>query len=362
KYRLLSNNAKDLIYVHDLKGKILDVNDAVVSLLGYEKENFIGENVNKFVDNKQLNGLNKRVKKRFSGDKNSHLYELEVKDKYGNLVYLEVNSVAIVKNEKITAIHCVARDITERKRTEEALKDSERKYKLAYSQAEFYKDLFAHDIRNILQAISSGLQIMEISLNKVKKNNYPLEIIDIIKEQIKRGHRLVSNIKKLSEMDIEFNYLEPINLLPLLNHVILNVKNSFPDRKISFTLDNQEKSIKVVANELLEDLFENIFINAVIHNNNSQIKIDINISKLNKNHKSLIEIEISDNAMGIKDSRKEEIFNRTPYNKDKSDGLGLGLSLVKRIIEFYNGEIWVENKVESDYTRGSKFVIILPEY
>jgi signal transduction histidine kinase len=78
----------------------------------------------------------------------------------------------------------------------------------------------------------------------------------------------------------------------------------------------------------------------------------------NGNH---IRIEFTDNGIGIEDARKEEIFLRA-YNKDKSiSGLGLGLSLVKKIIETYKGQIWVEDRIKGDYSKGSNFIILLHE-
>lgn len=70
---------------------------------------------------------------------------------------------------------------------------------------------------------------------------------------------------------------------------------------------------------------------------------------------------VAENLFVLEDARKEEIFLRA-YNKDKSiSGLGLGLSLVKKIIETYNGQIWVENRIKGDHSKGSNFIILIPE-
>ena len=104
-----------------------------------------------------------------------------------------------------------------------------------------------------------------------------------------------------------------------------------------------------------------MLINAVKYNDNSTIEILITISKEQKDNINYIRIDSTDNGIGVEDARKEVIFLRA-YNKDKSiSGLGLGLSLVKKIIETYNGQIWVENRIEGDHSKGSNFVILLPE-
>ena len=71
-------------------------------------------------------------------------------------------------------------------------------------------------------------------------------------------------------------------------------------------------------------------------------------------------MEFIDNGLGIPDSKKDSIFDR--YGDYKGGkGLGMGLSLVKKIVAIFNGKIWVEDRVEGDYSRGSNFILLLPE-
>ncbi len=74
-----------------------------------------------------------------------------------------------------------------------------------------------------------------------------------------------------------------------------------------------------------------------------------------------LKIEFKDNGIGVTYAAKEIIF-QGGYKRDKKvRGMGLRLSLVKKIVESYNGEIWVEDKVPGDYSKGSNFVVIIPE-
>ena len=77
--------------------------------------------------------------------------------------------------------------------------------------------------------------------------------------------------------------------------------------------------------------------------------------------RKLVRLEFRDNGIGIKDDRKKLIFET--YSKKKgSKGLGFGLSLVKKIIDIYGGKIWVEDVVKGDYTQGSNFILLIPEF
>ena len=72
-------------------------------------------------------------------------------------------------------------------------------------------------------------------------------------------------------------------------------------------------------------------------------------------------MEFMDNGMGIPDTNKAEIFTRG-FKKDTNvRGLGIGLSLVKKAIYSYQGKIWVEDRIKCDYSKGSNFVLLIPE-
>lgn len=72
-------------------------------------------------------------------------------------------------------------------------------------------------------------------------------------------------------------------------------------------------------------------------------------------------MEFSDNGIGVPEDRKEIIFKRGNRELKGSKGMGIGLSLVKKIIKGYNGKIWVEDKVKCDYSQGSNFFLLIPE-
>ena len=91
------------------------------------------------------------------------------------------------------------------------------------------------------------------------------------------------------------------------------------------------------------------------------IEIVINVSRENKNETDFIKFEFIDNGLGIPDPMKETIFHREIKEGDIPSGIGLGLLLVKRILESYNGEIRVGDRIEGDYSKGSKFIILIQE-
>ena len=109
------------------------------------------------------------------------------------------------------------------------------------------------------------------------------------------------------------------------------------------------------------DVFENLLTNAVKHNDNPIVEILINISKEERSGIQYIKLALIDNGRGIPENVKEKVFQRANKKEKTSSGLGLGLSLVKKIIDKYNGKIWVEDKVKGEYIKGSNFIILIPE-
>ncbi len=250
-------------------------------------------------------------------------------------------------------------DITKYKQMEKKIKKSEKKYMEAYERAEFYKDLFAHDITNILQVILSGIDIGEALLmqNDLESLN---DIFNMIKEQVFKGAQLVSNVRKFSQLDTNKIQIMDINLYELMKKCVNSFISLKPYRKLNIKIKTSNKGILVKADDLLQDVIDNLLTNAVRHNENPQVDIKINISRNKREKNDYIRIEVIDNGVGVEDDRKQIIFSREPTNKNIS-GMGLGLSLVRKIIKSYRGKIWVEDRVKGDHTLGSVFILLLPE-
>ncbi|MFX1365219.1 MAG: PAS domain-containing protein [Promethearchaeota archaeon] len=251
-------------------------------------------------------------------------------------------------------------NITEEKTAERKVKNSEEKYKKAYYQANLYKDIFAHDINNILQNISSSVELSSLYLNNPEKLNTIKELYEIIDEQVNRGKKLIANVRKITEIDESEIVLEKVDAIVLLNKAIEFINNSFQTRNIDIQINTVIKKTDVIANNFLLDVFENILINAVRYNNKPNIEIIIDISIEQKEDKNYLKIEFKDNGEGISDYRKNTIFERGLRRRYKTKGMGLGLSLVRKIIDTYKGDIWVEDRVKGNHKQGSNFIVLIP--
>ncbi len=246
-------------------------------------------------------------------------------------------------------------DITEKKHAEQKLKKSEQKYKEAYQQAEFYQDLLTHDFNNLLQVIL-------LNINQIEENSEEIELerIESIKDQIERGKILIENIQRLAKIDEKKSTNKEINLVERMEELIKKVKKTTSEKNIEISFDYQRDSMIVVASEFIDIAIQNLLNNSIVHNDSDPKKITIRVGDYKEDDNEFYKLSIEDNGKGILDDQKKKFREGTISRKlDSSGGMGIGLSIVKKVVILSEGEIWIENKVESDYSKGTRVVLLL---
>ncbi|MFX1280418.1 MAG: PAS domain S-box protein [Promethearchaeota archaeon] len=358
KYREIIENIEDGYFEVDLKGNYTYVNDYISRYLGVPKKELLGNSYGKFVDEKTISDVFKTFNNVYVNNLPKGIFESQVTRNDGEIrtfegsFYLRYD----VAGRKI-GFYGFTRDITEKKEAERMLKQSEKKFREAYNRAELYKDLFYHDINNILTNIGFSIELSEQYLNEPEKKSELTNLYEIVKTQFLRGKKLVANVQKLSSLDSTEKSYKTIELNKLLKDTINVIKGN---QNIDISIDSFQDEIYIQTNDLLIDVFENLIINAINYNDKPKVEIVIRVSKELQKNTKFIKFEIIDNGMGIPDKRKILIFEERFKKEKGTKGLGFGLTLVKKIIENYGGKIWVEDKVEGDYTKGSKFIFLIP--
>jgi PAS domain S-box-containing protein len=361
KFRDLFESSPYSILLFNFRGNIIDCNSATEKLFGYNKDELLNKNFLELtIFPSVLIPLLERRHQLLSNGIIPKPLEFQMYKKNGNRIWVNITN-SLIETDGSRAIQVILHDISEKKTTEIQLKSSEKRYREAYQRVEFYKDLFAHDVINIFQVISSSTELFRILNKNIRFPKESEDILNLIKEQTKRGNRLVSNVRALSKLEEAEINLKSVEIYRILENSIKYVKDSFYYKDIHLHFNFIHNEIYVHANELLADIFENILINAVKYNANEIIEISIKISRIVEDKRIYIKIEFIDNGIGIKDSIKELIFKRGSKDRKGGKGMGLGLSLVCKIVKEYGGDVWVEDRIEGDYTQGSNFVLLLPE-
>ncbi len=224
----------------------------------------------------------------------------------------------------------------------------------AYDRMEFLNDLLSHDINNINQGI---VFILGFLLKKSELSDPTKEMLQSALNQINRSSELITNIKNVTQISAESIELTKMDIAPIFYKAVDTVNETFPQKTMNLTSNIKEGSHYAIVNEFLLDLFVNLLHNAMKFTETSQVDIEADISSSGK----FIKIEISDYGPGILDEIKSNIFVRYRHRDTNLKSTGIGLTLVKYIIDSYNGKIQVEDRIPGDYTKGASFKLYIPQ-
>jgi signal transduction histidine kinase len=208
-----------------------------------------------------------------------------------------------------------------------------------------------HDIRNMNQ-IALGYQ--ELLENTPNLDEASKELVTNTIKAIDSVTRLIDDVKKMkvvSDKLVEHTVVS-------LNDVLLQVIKPFRGIEGVTIKYSPTSDDKVQSSPLISDAFLNIVNNAIKHSN-KPITIDIRVNGQTENGKKCYRVTIEDNGPGIPDDRKKTIFERH-VSRQKGYSSGIGLSLVRAIIEDLHGKVWVQDRIPGDYRQGSRFVVLLP--
>jgi PAS domain S-box-containing protein len=240
-----------------------------------------------------------------------------------------------------------SRDITGRRRSEEALKE-------AKAEAELYLDLMGHDINNLNQI---GLGFLEMALEMPGLDDKARSLLSRPLAALVNSSRLIDNVRKLQKARSGELQRGEIDIGQTLSDVQANYSRvPGGDITINYT---PVSGCTVMANELLDDVFSNLVGNAIKHSDKKPV-ISIRLDKEPIGGKLHYRVAVEDNGPGISDELKPRIFNRHLRGSTKAKGSGIGLYLVKTLVESYGGRVWVEDRIAGNRSEGSRFVVMLP--
>ena len=217
----------------------------------------------------------------------------------------------------------------------------------------------AHELRNPLTSLRSAIEAFPV----IKNKNERLKLIGIIQEDIDRVDRLISDISETSKLDtaLTVEEREITDIYEFLHDLIMLQNSRYKTNPIK--LNHDEIGIKlysVINRDRLNQVFINLFDNARSFSKDGD-SIDVNLY----DERGGIYIEVSDFGGGIMGTKIDRIFDRfytdRPNKVDTKKHSGLGLSIVKQIVDSHDGEVSVKN-FKSGQHKGTRFKIKLPKH
>ena len=288
------------------------------------------------------------------------LVKINIKEPYNNLV--DVNNMLIDRNRELeTIIEKLKSEnelmIKRKNGNQGAIVEKIKEY-------DELKDIFlstvAHEFRTPLTVILGILQLIDnlkyegncLNCSTIKEYN------SILKQNCYRLIRRTNNLVDVNKIDTGFFDIELKNqdIISIIENITLTVADFIKNKGITLIFDTEvEEKIMACDSYLMERVMLNLLSNSVkfIENGN---KIEVII----KDNKDMIMISVKDDGIGIPKEMADIIFDRfrqvdTLFNR-RSEGSGIGLALVKMIVEEHNGRIYLNTNVES----GTEFIIELP--
>jgi PAS domain S-box-containing protein len=219
-------------------------------------------------------------------------------------------------------------DVTDRKRAEETL-ETER------DRLALLNQIVRHDIRNDM-AVALGWG-GELAARIPDEDEAAFERIMTAATHTKELTEAVGDLAQI--LGTTDPKLEPVHLDDVLQREIERVRSNFDYREgIEIRGDDDLPHVAVMATSILSSVFGNLLDNAVFHNDEAEVEIDIDVTV----HEERVVVCIADNGPGVPDSRKREVFGRGEKGLE-SPGSGLGLYLVDNLVETYGGRVWVKD-------------------
>lgn len=325
KYRLIAENTSDLIVVMNHEERITYFSPSHLSVLGYQNAEIENADTGTLIDPDDVCLFRTTIQKMFESEK-SQTMEIRIKHKDGHWIELESRCIPVMgEKNSIEHIVVISRDISERKKADEILLQSEKLSIVGELAAGV-----AHEIRNPLTTIKGFLQLY-------KQENRSVEYNDLLLSELNRIETITSELLTLGKP--QAIQLNRTNLQELIEYTIELLSPQALMNNIQFQLKVEESPFFITCEKnQLKQVFLNILKNAIeaMHKGG-----DIHIN-LRKGTKSDCIISFQDQGCGI----PEELLPRLgePFYSLKEKGTGLGLMICHKIIKQHHGSITYQSK------------------
>ena len=350
-YKSVVEDGSDIIFLVDYEGTVLYHNHSVRETLGYSHNSLVGKNFFDYVPPHLLPYFKKQftISTRKTFNKGIE-FQFKCKDK--SYKYLEFNSVNLSKKEGIKGLILDCRDITQRK------KDAEELLRAQKAKEQFLANI-SHEIRTPINGIAGMAGLLSQNPTHEEQKTY----LNAIKSAADNLKVIINDILDLASIESGKMQLEKIgfNLNDLLYSLIETFSMQAKEKRIDLTyvLDKEADRIFIGDPVRLNQILINLISNAIKFTHVGSIKINVQAQK-QKGQWYKLRFDITDTGIGIPRDKLQTIFESFSQADAsvtrKYGGTGLGLTIVKQLVELQGGSIFVSSKENM----GSTFTFYLP--
>lgn len=331
---IIANMNLGLVEVNN-EDQILMVNQSFEQISGYDEDDLIGKKGGDiFQVDKENNIIKQENEKRLRGESNS--YELKIKNKSGEIRYWLISGAPNYDLKgNVTGSIGIHLDITELKSLEFQKEKLLQRLEKSNDELQEYAHIVSHDLKSPLRSIDALVSWLKED-NKDKLDSTSLNNFNLIQTTLEKMEQLISDVLNYSSVASDNTLSEPVDigrlvedLLKILyipEHINVSVLRNLP------TLNGDKTK--------LQQVFQNLISNAVKFNDKEKGLVEIDVAE----DEEYYTFSVKDNGMGIEPQFHEKVFKIFHSLKKSKDSTGIGLSLVKKIINLHNGRIWLDSK------------------
>lgn len=357
------------VFVHTNR-KIVFSNTNFTKLMGIDNPSLlIGRNFTDFIHEDYSEIVEKRIRLIETTGKSVPILEEKFIKLDGSIIDVAVSTTPITFENKVACL-VVVQDITEHKKAKALRKNVEEKQKLLNEanrynelQSEFFANL-SHEFKTPLNVLYSSLQLMNMVLNNSSEKNsnetnekMKTYVVNM-KQNCFRLIRLVNNLIDITKLDsgyFDLSYKNE-NIVEIVENITSSVVEFIASKGLTLTFDTEiEEKIMACDCYKIERILLNLISNSIKFTPRGG-SIFVNIY----DKTDFVIISVKDTGVGIPEDKQDIIFQRfRQIDKSltrKSEGSGIGLSIVKSLVEIMDGKITVQSEVG----KGSEFIIKLP--
>lgn len=352
------NTAMDMMAVIDINGNITKINKEASKIFGWEKSELLNMKWQDMIHPDDLDITKDIVEKSKLQHNVVNKIVNRYKNKSGEIVWLDWG-FKYIEDKKV--LICTAKDITENKRLEEARAEYEKALHLESVKNEFFSNI-SHEFKTPLNIILATMQLVNRSIERKEVQVIGnLDIKKYMKSIVQNSYRLlrlVNNLIDITRIDTGFYKLnlENKNIVSVIEDITVSVAQYVENKGISLIFDTDvEEEVIACDPDKVERIMLNLLSNAIKYTDcNGEINVNITTSI------DEIIVSVEDDGIGIPKEKLITIFDRFIQVDNtltrKCEGSGIGLSLVKSLVELHGGSIMAQ----SEEGHGTEFIFKLP--
>lgn len=344
----------DLKSITNIDGYIIKANSSWENILGWNEEELKAMHYSDFIHPDDISILEKLYNSNYITEEINHII-IRCLCKDNNYKWIEL-SIKYIKEKN--AFISTGIDITKRKEIEEEKQKLEEAIQLESIRNEFFGNI-SHEFKTPLNIILGIVQLIDknIDSDNITKENL-LRHVNIMRQNSYRLLRLVNNLIDISRIDIGYYNLQSsnYNIVKVIEDITLSIAEYIKHKKINLLFNTDFKEIILACDvDKIERVMLNLLSNAIKYTDDGG-NIQVSLNKVNND----VIISVKDSGVGIPKDKLELIFDRFGQANSilsrRCEGSGIGLSIVKSIVQMHGGKI----EVFSEVGKGTEFVFNIP--